>query len=167
MHKARATRLKARALSFTAVALGSAHEPVQYEDGWWMCWKCLQRCRGAERRQLRWMRSECALAGELVRAWETGRCKPCSVPAGTPVVVGGHTIHSSHDLKVFKGLVFCSRCAHYATQCPRRLKVQCEGFVKTGCRTVLSRLKKGELPPGLERWPNEAAHAVNEIMAEL
>ena len=76
------------------------------------------------------------------------------VPQGVEVLTGKHHLHSSHELRVFKGLYYCTRCGCYASSAPKRLKSECLGLGKAG-RAVLARIQGGLLPPGLRAWPDE------------
>jgi hypothetical protein len=60
----------------------------------------------------------------------------------------------SHELRVFRGSCYCARNGFYAVKAPERLKDKCQGLGKAG-ETVLARIQKGLLPPGLRAWPDE------------
>ena len=79
--------------------------------------------------------------------------KKKTLPCTENLHVGNHTIHNSHTLKHYRGLVYCSKCRCLA----RRKKL---GNLSNSCtppgrygKRKLQYLSQDKLPYGMESWP--------------
>ena len=70
---------------------------------------------------------------------------------------GRHWLHQSHRLAAYKGVVWCWTCGSYATDEPRRLRLECQGHPAKGsfAASCLSRLRKGSTPRSGMEWPSQ------------
>ncbi len=70
-----------------------------------------------------------------------------------PIHVGNQVSHSTHSLKSYRGLIYCSKCGSKAGDNQiRYLAKACEPPTYSGRRT-LARIENGRLPPGITEWP--------------
>ena len=83
------------------------------------------------------------LAGVCIQA-PTLSSRP--VPLSSLLHIGNSSVHSSHKLQMFKGLVYCNRCGSRATHHLRRLAFPCRPPGKHG-RMTLKCIREGRLPP--------------------
>ena len=87
---------------------------------------------------------------ELRQLLTAGRCRGWSA---TAAYSGKHVLHSSHQLRSYRGVDFCTRCGGYSTGVPHRLKKPC-AEPNAGSRNVLKRLAAGKTPVAKMRtWP--------------
>ena len=102
-----------------------------------------------------WLRSECSRPEMCPSALTPELEKPKKL-----VRVGRSDLHSSHNLRVFKGLFFCVRCGAYATasgcvqkESPKFLCKECSGVKTRATEGYIRRLARG-LPPRTDMsWP--------------
>ena len=68
--------------------------------------------------------------------------------------IGNQTIHSSHNMFSYKGLLFCFKCGAHGSKKLNLLSKQCEQATLTGER-ALKYILRGDKPPGITEWPDE------------
>ena len=76
-----------------------------------------------------------------------------------PFSLGGRVAHDSHELFVFKGLVFCMRCGLWASHRLLKLVAACRPAKGRSGGLTLGRILEGKLPSGLPAWPADVAMA--------
>ena len=80
--------------------------------------------------------------------------------------IGKQVIHVSHDLRLFRGLIFCNTCGCRAQHKLHGLAHQCSPPTPYGAAS-LRKLNKGKLPPKLSCWPDVAMSIDNPIPSEM
>ena len=71
-----------------------------------------------------------------------------------PIHIGNQLSHSTHCLRKYRGLLYCSKCgARSGNNQIRLLARQCTPPTKYGQRT-LDELENGQIPAGLSQWPD-------------
>ena len=69
--------------------------------------------------------------------------------------VGNQFVHHSHNLQIYKGLVYCSKCGYRkGSNQVRRLAKPCFPPDSNGILNLRA-IHKGELPPNVTHWPLE------------
>jgi hypothetical protein len=108
---------------------------------------------------LDWLNSPClAIGSELDR--------PIPIPYDI-IHVGKLTIHSSHKLRIYKGLVFCSKCGSISRYSKLGHLAQiCEPPAYYG-KGNLSRLDNGFLPINVNIWPTDAEAGTQYNILEM
>ncbi len=72
--------------------------------------------------------------------------------------IGRRTIHHSHSIHTFRGLIYCNNCGMRSSTELHNLNKQCMPPTEYGMQTKLA-LSNGKLPPKLTRWPDELPKA--------
>ena len=130
------------------------------------CTACLQTSPSGASQIAAWLRSPCQPDVHMHRVTLFANSRPLDVPTGRTITVGRTQLHASHKLCTFKGLYFCSLCGYTASVKPQKLAAECKRTDgKAAIDRVLS-LRKGRLPSGLRKWPNEAGLGAS-FMARL
>lgn len=140
-------------IPLNTLALASPHKLIPVGSVW-HCSVCLESRHRSLSDFKAWISTECKPTEPLSVCRREASVRHSRVPQGVEVLTGKHVLHSSHELRVFRGLYYCTRCGCYASSAPKRLKSECQGLGKAG-RTVLSKIQRGLLPPGLRAWPDE------------
>ena len=89
-------------------------------------------------------------------------CVPIATPRfshiqldnSSPLHIGNQTIHCSHNIFKYRGLVYCLKCGSVGTKQIRLLAKQCEP-PNNSRKFTLSNILAGKLPYGLVKWPDE------------
>ena len=152
-------------IPLNTLALASSHKLVLV-GSMWHCSVCLESRHRALSDVRAWMSSECLPTEPLAVCRREATVRHSRVPQGSEVLTGKHVLHPSHELRVFRGLYYCTRCGCYASKAPKRLKSECVGLSKTGS-AVLSRIQRGLLPPGLRAWPDELVEQALSLHIDL
>ena len=125
-----------------------------------------------------WLSAKCLPNYELqaVLAKATSQPQTCSRQAGVEqeVYIGGKfKADPSHDLGVFRGLFYCSKCGAYGGLRPRRLRLPCkppdarlQQTKKPHWRYAIDRIRSGLLPSGLLQWPDGQSSTATEPTTE-
>lgn len=153
--RSRSEKRRLSAVSRTAAGMQSEHELLLC-DGIWHCARCLQTRRDSQCGLRVWFEGRCVPDAGLVMCCQVGDVRPCNIPGGSRLTVGGQTLHESRQLAVYRGLFFCRRCGGFATSVPKLLKHQCEGVAAPAGRCVLRRLAVRRLPIGAATWPADS-----------
>jgi ribonuclease HI len=90
---------------------------------------------------------------EVVQTFCPGPPRLLRVVAKDLRAFGFAAVHGSHKLLAFRGLLVCERCGKYCSAWPRHLQSRCPAVLSASAAGVLSRVKRGLLPPGLSVWP--------------
>ncbi len=101
-------------------------------------------------------------AATLLRLLISCRCTAIGSSSDRPTPLrfeelhlGNRTTHSSHNLNIFRGLVFCSKCGARSGRLGFKLLAnKCLPPKGYGLASLYS-LREGKLPPNLSRWPDE------------
>ena len=132
-----------------------------------MCAKCGGSVHGDVANIRRWMLSECGGTEFTALLFKAGG-QPVKVPAGMQIQVASKTLHSSHDLYVYKHLYFCNDCGKVAGLRVVQLGGACVPVPKTttGVRN-LRRIRQGLLPYGTPFWPSDVSFALRGHTIQL
>ena len=121
------------------------------------CNTCLKHSPASEKGRKWFLQSPCQVDRDLVRAITVGTTKPTVVPPGKQVRVGNAKLHSTHALKVYRGLYFCAKCGYHASAKAQYLSKPCDPHDSNVAMQRVIRLHAGKLPSGLKAWPNDQA----------
>ena len=66
----------------------------------------------------------------------------------------GPRVHSSHRVRVLRGLKWCVRCGAWCTRRPVKLAAVCLGRPSLSGRRARKLLRQGRRPPGCRQWPD-------------
>ena len=105
-------------------------------------------------------RASVATAATFVRDWMKSECKDKGAVANytykpihsSGMCIGKQTIHISHRIMQYRGLLYCRRCGHRGPTRIDKLALCCEAPAKAG-RSNLLAIAKGKLPQGMKEWP--------------
>ena len=121
------------------------------------CARCFQSHHKRDAKH--WLATRCTAVGNTTD-------KPVPIPFAY-YGVGNRSAHYSHNLSIYRGLVFCNVCGHRAQYKMHNLYREC---VKTTAGAAsLKKIFKGELPQNLTAWPDETndasqlRHACGEV----
>ncbi len=97
-----------------------------------------------------------------LRGWLSCRCTAIGSSSDRPTPLrfeelhlGNRTTHSSHNLLIFRGLVFCSKCGARSGRLGFKLLANKCLPPKGYGLASLNALREGKPPPNLSRWPDE------------
>ena len=100
------------------------------------------------------------------KEWRKARCVPKQVeptvpqylhidlPVDTVIHIGDNTIHATHRLSKYKGLIYCKTCWALDINQARYLAELCQPPKVTGLRNVMY-MAAGKKPAGMSKWPEE------------
>ena len=117
------------------------------------CYVCLRHSGHTQAARRAFLQSPCKVDVSMTDTIFRGRFKPATVPQETTVQVGRAELHSSHRVKVYRGLYYCAVCGYYAHAKAQKLSSPCQKSLE-GERRAL-RLNQGKLPSGMSTWPND------------
>ena len=128
---------------------------------------CCARCRASYKKQSchvrRWMISDCLNIGD-------NNDRPRPVPPDF-LNIGNKSIHHSHSLNIFKGLIYCRNCGCRAQagrrNSIRKLAISCQPPTDYG-KLSITALRQGKPPPNLGGWPcnKEGFHLLHKTVLE-
>ena len=88
-----------------------------------------------------------------------------------PIHIGGSTLHSSHQLWFYRGLVFCRTCGFYAAHKAQKLKLPCglgyESLPSPRGYDNIQRILSDKLPRALAAWPDTFSTRVPQPLLHL
>jgi hypothetical protein len=146
-------------------ALASAHQLEELAAGSYWCSCCLTFSPRQLRSRLSWLRQPCESRIFLQATLEKSKVQHQAVHATAelPLVLAGRfQAHHTHKLGVYKGLYYCESCGAYGSHRPRRLMKKCEPPLPEASQHwsyAVDRIKAGNLPSGLPKWPDEDIHS--------
>ena len=114
-----------------------------------------------------WLASPCDMWNEEAALRRNSALKPAHFPAGVAHFVGKQEAHQSHQLWLYKGLLYCKRCGAYADTRARLLAQTCRQVANSSGLQVLAALAEDKKPRKLKQWPDEAAEAEEAVNLEL
>ena len=145
---------------FSRAVFLPAHSPVMgHRSG--HCAKCGSHASGTDTILRQWLLSPCG-GTEYSVVLIASAVRPASVLEHMMVRVAGKVLHSSHHLKVYRHLYYCTTCGKVAGCRVQQLGATCAPLgahdysgrqVPTGVRN-LRRLAEGQLPQGSPFWPD-------------
>ena len=94
----------------------------------------------------------------MVNAIFKGSSKPATVPLERIVQIGRRSIHATHQLCIYKGLYYCTKCGYHAHAKAQKLLWPCQERSAEGVKRA-SRIAQGKPPSGMSRWPNDPGRA--------
>ena len=144
-----------RQLTLGASVLTTNHVFSVLGPGAW-CHRCAQRAPVGTVQLRAWLSTPCIPDKSFALSYFSGKTRPAPLPTGKTVQVGWQTLHSSHKLMVYRGLIFCGVCGYYASKRALRLVGECTERGVNARRRALH-LRQGILPSGVGSWPNELA----------
>ena len=146
-----------RRLNIPQAVLASEHDAVIESNGA-HCVLCWTGCGRGTRQLHQWLSTPCTPIFESEFAQASSRDFMC-IPRRVQVQFKGKLLHESHDLRMFRGMLFCHMCGFYASNHAKKLLEPC--LVATGAeRTAqgtacLRRLSRGLTPhPTVVSWPD-------------
>ena len=106
-----------------------------------------------------WLNSPCLAIGSDID-------RPIPIPFDV-VHIGKLVIHSSHKLRIYRGLIFCNKCGSISRYSKLGLLAQiCEPPKYYGSNNLV-RLNRGQLPINVDVWPADADNGTQYNMLEL
>ena len=96
------------------VALMASQHKFHNFSGTMRCYVCFERAPLLKSHLIDWLGSPCKVDIRLAYSFFTGAQKPARLPVHRPIPVGRQVVHSTHELHVLKGLMFCGKCGYYA-----------------------------------------------------
>ena len=73
----------------------------------------------------------------------------------SPIHKGDKSIHCSHNIYSYRGLIYCLKCGAVGTNQIRLLAKPCEP-PNSNRKSALNRILAGKLPQGQTKWPDES-----------
>ena len=113
---------------------------------------------------VQWLSTPCQPDTELLSSFKAGHSRPARLAVGKQLSIGHQHIHVSHDMLVYRGLMFCRKCGYYGIKRALRLTDPCGHYFTTDdagqrrrrhAARVVASLLKGNLPHGVDAWPND------------
>lgn len=104
----------------------------------------------------------CSQSSVNVANWLRAKCTPLPfddsdnwvyIPKFHVVQIANNIPHATHSLCSFRGIVFCSKCGAHSTKKCRLLNSECTRHTTAFTSRALAKLKSGQLPTSLVRWP--------------
>ena len=144
---------KLRRISATGQTLSTQHRVVAMSRSL-HCSRCLRQSVATMQGRLDFLASPCEPDTQMIRSIAMGNTRPVSIPLGRSVRVGQCTLHSSHVLRIYRGLYFCTQCGYTASAKAQKLVSPCTERGQAAQKRA-ARLLKGVLPSGMTSWPSE------------
>ena len=124
------------------------------------CSDCLQGRSASSAALLKaWLASPCEGFSPEAALVRQSASKPSHLPVGTVQFVGSREVHQTHDLWLYRGLLYCKRCGAYAGTRARLLAQACRRVVSASGSQVLAAIADDVKPRNLRAWPDEVAEA--------
>ena len=116
-----------------------------------VCWKCKNGYSKKDPAIRSWLVADC-----LMLSAATQRPTPI-VDDESRLHIGNRCIHVTHDMRHYKGFIYCKKCGSRAGE--TRLNNLARACIppKSGGIATLRAISQDRLPPGLHKWPIEAA----------
>ena len=146
---------KFRRISQIGRAMASAHDVTIMAKAL-HCYKCLMSSSPDATSRARFLASPCKPDNAMLQKMTLGDTKPTTLPKGKQVKVGMSSLHTTHALCCYRGLLFCGDCGYYASSKAQQLLKPCEDRGAKATMRV-NQLRQGKLPSGLKSWPNDTA----------
>ena len=124
----------------------SSHHLVEEASGW-RCLICHSRVSKNAQSLRVWLASACM---PIVRNL-SDKCD--EHPSWFPIQVGSSIIHSSHTVRSYRGIFFCTQCGHFGAQKLVCLARQCNMHTTKASQKHLDSLMRLELPTKSMVWP--------------
>ena len=109
------------------------------------CSVCLSSYRISDSACKDWLKSPCT-------AMRPPHYKHTHIDELTSIHIGNNTIHVSHNLFKYRGLLYCLKCGALGTKQVRHLAKPCQPPTETGTRNIQC-LLAGKKPAGILEWP--------------
>ena len=136
-----------------ALAVASRHTCTVLGPRMW-CHTC-QQVAPFDRDGLRaWLQSACIPDRQVASTRFNGNTRPVRFPPGRMVRIGWQTVHPDHVIMVYRGLLFCRVCGHYASKRAIKLAEPCRDRSRHA-KLRAAALLNGQLPSGLQSFPND------------
>ena len=151
---------KERPMTLTAQAMLSQHTFTAFGKKL-HCQKCHKVSPLGVEAARAWLRTPCQPDKLLTITYSAGTVRPSRIPLGKQVVIGNATVHTSHELMVFRGLQFCKKCGSYAVKKLENLARTCDPAGDSPedamrKKNAVKAILQGKLPRGLKQYPNSA-----------
>jgi hypothetical protein len=79
---------------------------------------------------------------------------PAALSPDSVIHFGNKTIHFSHKIAKYRGLLYCTKCGSLGTNQARYLAKPCEPPKLVGTRNIRY-ISAGKRPAGMDKWPDE------------
>ena len=79
---------------------------------------------------------------------------PAALSPDSVIHLGNKTIHFSHKIAKYRGLLYCTKCGSLGTNQARYLAKPCEPPKLVGTRNIRY-ISAGKRPAGMDKWPDE------------
>ena len=138
--------------------MGTDHEPVIEANGA-HCVLCWAGCGRGTRQLHHWPSTPCMPIFESADA-QASSLDFVRLPRRMHVQLKGKLLHESHDLRMYRGMIFCHSCGFYAGNHAKKLTASslvASGEEPTAQGTAcLRRLARGLTPhPTVLMWPDQ------------
>ena len=134
-----------------AELIAMSQHVIVVKNLWYSCSNCKSSFKRSDAGFKHWLQSGC-----LPLTAASTSAAPRHVPMGNPVHMGSQVSHHTHDLYIYKGLVYCNVCGNRGSNNQiRKLAKPCSGppLPYTYGALALAAIRDGCLPPGLNQWP--------------
>ena len=133
-----------------ADALSSSSHVLYEQENRIACARCLCGFRCNDPAIKTWLSSQCVAIGSNID-------RPIKL-LYSHVHVGNQCAHVSHDLYMYRGLIYCNKCGARSGRLGiKLLSKHCEPPSVYGQQS-LEALRQCKKPPGLEKWPSDPEH---------
>ena len=130
--------------------LNESNHVLVRQDGRIHCKVCLSCFNETDPLMKKWIMSACT----GIHSSTSSHIKPVHI-YDKFLHIGNQFIHYTHQLQVFKGLVYCGKCGYRkGTNQVRNLARSCIPPDTYGARN-LKAILDGKLPHGLDQWPDQ------------
>ncbi len=128
-------------------ALKSSTHVLYEQDGRFSCARCLCNCKFKDPALKHWLSSQCVAIG-------SNKDRPIRL-LHSHVHVGNLSVHHSHKLYIYCGLIYCNKCGARSGRLGLKLlSHQCGPPTEYGQQS-LDALRQCKKPPNLDRWPSD------------
>ena len=130
------------------VAVAETTHTLSCVNNRYKCTVCLNSFRRDDRGFKHWLISEC-----IKPSVESESAQIVPVKINTQIHLGNNTVHSSHSVYDYRGIIYCNICgARTGEDQMRYLGKQCLP-PGPGGRALLQAISSNRLPPGVKSWP--------------
>jgi hypothetical protein len=127
--------------------IGTSSHSISFKNNRYFCQQCHNNFRSNDPNLKLWLKAQCCKDNP-----HDYHDRPTKVSA--TIHIGNSIAHHSHELFMYRGLIYCNKCGGYGQSKLRLLSSQCEEPKEAGTRN-LEAIAKGQMPHGVTIWPND------------
>jgi len=130
------------------IALAETSHTLISVNNRYKCSVCKNSFRRDDKGFKHWLTTEC-----IKPIQETDQSHFVPIKVNTQLHLGNNTVHSSHNIYDYRGVIYCNTCGARTGQDQMRyLGRQCS-TPGPGGRALLQAISSNRLPPGINSWP--------------